>query len=341
MPNNFFSDEYGDLEDYFITDYTLIDQYIGDTLWTWGINNSGQLGVNNTTTKSTPVTTLLGGTNWKSIACGNGHTVALKTDGSLWTWGRNNFGQLGVNNINGRTTPVTTLLGGNNWKSIACGGFHTIALKTDGSLWTWGYNAYGQLGVNNTTSRSTPVTTLLGGNNWKSIAGGFYHTIALKTDGSLWTWGRNSYGQLGVNNTTSRSTPVTTLLGGNNWKSIAGGDFHIIALKTDGSLWTWGNNFSGQLGVNNTTDRSTPVTTLLGGNNWKSIACGGYHTVALKTDGSLWTWGNNSSGQLGVNNTTSRSTPVTTLLGGNNWKSIAGGFYHTVALTAGQAADFS
>jgi alpha-tubulin suppressor-like RCC1 family protein len=332
MPNNFFSDEYGDLEDYFITDYTLIDQYIGDTLWTWGINNSGQLGVNNTTTKSTPVTTLLGGTNWKSIACGNGHTVALKTDGSLWTWGRNNFGQLGVNNINGRTTPVTTLLGGNNWKSIACGGFHTIALKTDGSLWTWGYNAYGQLGVNNTTSRFTPVTTLLGGTNWKSIAGGGFHTIALKTDGSLWTWGRNSYGQLGVNNTTSRSTPVTTLLGGNNWKSIAGGNSHTVALKTDGSLWTWGRNSYGQLGVNDTTNRLTPVTTLLGGTNWKSIAGGDFHIIALKTDGSLWTWGNNFSGQLGVNNTTDRSTPVTTLLGGNNWKSIAGGFYHTIAL---------
>jgi alpha-tubulin suppressor-like RCC1 family protein len=332
MPNQFLSDQFGDIEDYFITDYKLIDQYIGDTLWSWGYNNNGQLGVNDTTFRSTPVTTLLGGNNWKSIAGGGVHTVALKTDGTLWTWGYNNFGPLGVNDTTHRSTPVTTLLGGNNWKSIAGGGFHTIALKTDGTLWSWGRNTYGALGVNDTTHRSTPVTTLLGGTNWKSIAGGYYHTVALKTDGTLWTWGYNNNGQLGVNDTTTRSTPVTTLLGGTNWKSIAGGLYYTVALKTDGTLWTWGSNNFGPLGVNDTTFRSTPVTTLLGGNNWKSIDCGSYHTIALKTDGTLWSWGLNTSVQLGVNDTTNRSTPVTTLLGGNNWKSIAGGGVHTVAL---------
>ncbi len=301
-------------------------------LWTWGRNNSGQLGINDTTNRSTPVTTLLGGTNWKSIAGGGNHTIALKTDGTLWSWGSNSFGQLGVNDTTRRSTPVTTLLGGNNWKSIAGGGSHTIALKTDGTLWSWGNNFFGQLGVNDTTSRSTPVTTLLGGNNWKSIACGNDHTIALKTDGTLWSWGLSASGQLGVNDTTVRSTPVTTLLGGTNWKSIAGGNTHTIALKTDGTLWVWGLSASGQLGVNDTTSRNTPVTTLLGGNNWKSIAGGGSHTIALKTDGTLWAWGSNTSGQLGVNDTTSRNTPVTTLLGGNNWKSIAGGGYHTIAI---------
>jgi alpha-tubulin suppressor-like RCC1 family protein len=342
MPNNFFSDEFGDLEDYFITDYTLIDQYIGDTLWSWGFNGDGQLGVNNTPSRSTPVTTLLGGNNWKSIAGGNAHTIALKTDGTLWSWGFNGDGQLGVNNTTSRSTPVTTLLGGTNWKSIACGQYHTIALKTDGTLWTWGRNNFGQLGVNDSRTRSTPVTTLLGGTNWKSIAGGGNvagslpfrggHTIALKTDGTLWSWGRNSYGALGVNDTTSRSTPVTTLLGGNNWKSISGGGYHTLALKTDGSLWSWGDNRSGQLGINDTTIRSTPVTTLLGGTNWKSIACGQYHTIALKTDGTLWSWSRNANGELGINDTTNRITPVTTLIGGTNWKSIAGGGYHTVAI---------
>jgi alpha-tubulin suppressor-like RCC1 family protein len=392
MPNQFTSSVYGDLETYFLTDYALLDQYIGDTLWTWGRNSFGQLGVNNTTSRSTPVTTLLGGTNWKSIAGGDGHTVAIKTDGSLWSWGRNNFGQLGVNNTTSRSTPVTTLLGGTNWKSIAsgyahtvalktdgtlwtwgrndlgqlgvnnttsrstpvttllggtnwksiaCGFYHTTALKTDGTLWTWGYNSFGQLGVNDTTYRSTPVTTLLGGTNWKSIASGYAHTVALKTDGTLWTWGRNDYGRLGINDTTSRSTPITTILGGTNWKSIAGGYGHTVAIKTDGTLWTWGYNFPGQLGINDMIPRSTPVTTLLGGTYWKSIACGFYHTTALKTDGTLWTWGRNYLGQLGVNDTTDRITPVTTLLGTTNWKSIACGGDHTIALTAGQSVDFS
>jgi len=328
----FLSDEFGDIEDYFITDYQLIDQYIGDTLWTWGNNTYGQLGVNDTTNRNTPVTTLLGGTNWKSVASGIRHTVALKTDGSLWTWGDNDFGQLGVNTTTRRTTPVTTLLGGTNWKSVASGTFYTVAIKTDGTLWTWGRNSLGELGVNNTTDRSTPVTTLLGGNNWKSVDCGDQHTAAIKTDGTLWTWGDNSFGQLGVNNSINRSTPVTTLLGGNNWKSVSGGNFHTTSIKTDGTLWTWGDNSNGQLGVNDTTRRSTPVTTLLGGTNWKSVASGSNHTTALKTDGTLWSWGLNNFGQLGVNDTTNRNTPVTTLLGGTNWKSVVGGGNRTVAL---------
>ena len=157
-------------------------------------------------------------------------------------------------------------------------------LSVTPSLWSWGYNVNGQLGVNNTTNRSTPVTTLLGGTNWKSIDGGQYHTIALKTDGTLWIWGNNDYGALGANDPTTRRTPVTTLLGGNNWKSIAGGQYHTIALKTDGTLWSWGANNYGALGVNDTrTGIFTPVTTLLGGTNWTSIAGGGFHTIAIQS----------------------------------------------------------
>jgi alpha-tubulin suppressor-like RCC1 family protein len=302
------------------------------TLWSWGSNSYGALGVNDITNRYTPVTTLLGGTNWKSVAGGQYHTIALKTDGTLWSWGVNNNGQLGVNDTTHRSTPVTTLLGGTNWKSVAGGQYHTIALKTDGTLWSWGYNPYGTLGVNDNTNRSTPVTTLLGGTNWKSVAAGNYQTIAIKTDGTLWSWGYNAFGILGVNNTAHRSTPVTTLLGGTNWKSVAGGNNHTIALKTDGTLWSWGLNNNGQLGVNDTTQRNTPVTTLLGGTNWKSVAAASYHNIAIKTDGTLWSWGYNPYGQLGVNDTTSRSTPVTTLLGGTNWKSVAGGQYHTIAI---------
>jgi len=301
-------------------------------LWVWGRNNNGQLGVNNTTIRSTPVTTILGETNWKSVSCREGNTAAIKTDGTLWTWGLNSNGQLGVNNTASRLTPVTTILGGTNWKSVACGGYHIVAIKTDGTLWNWGSNLFGQLGVNDITSRSTPVTTILGGTNWKSVAGGLYHTAAIKTDGTLWNWGFNSYGQLGVNDTPTRSTPVTTILGGTNWKSVSCREGNTAAIKTDGTLWTWGRNDRGQLGVNDNIARSTPVTTILGGTNWKSVSCGGYHTSAIKTDGTLWLWGFNNNGQLGVNNTIFRSTPVTTILGGTNWKSVDCGGGNTAAI---------
>ena len=153
------------------------------------------------------------------------------------------------------------------------------------SLFTWGWNgAPGQLGDNTTTTRSIPVTTFAGGTTWKSVACGGYATAAIKTDGSLWVWGGNSNGQLGINNTTSKSTPVTTFSGGNNWKQVACGRFHTAAVKTDGTLWCWGRNNEGQLGDNTTTQRNIPVTTFAGGNNWKSVTCGYNHTAAIKTD---------------------------------------------------------
>ena len=197
--------------------------------------------------------------------------------GNLWTWGRNDFGQLGINasgTTTNRTTPVTTFTGGANWRTISGGADHYAGIKDDGTLWIWGLNAYGQLGVNDTTNRPTPVTTFAGGTNWKQVHCGGNHSAAVKTDGTLWTWGRNAYGGLGINNTTNRPTPVTTFAGGNNWKQVDCGYRHSGAVKTDGTLWTWGNNVYGQLGINNTTQRNSPVTTFAGGNNWKGIALG-------------------------------------------------------------------
>jgi len=339
MPNQFLSDEFGDIEDYFVTDYWLIDQFVGDTLWVWSTNFQGQLGTNDTTNKLTPVTTFAGGNNWKQVSA-NGHTAAIKTDGTLWMWGPPSLGKLGTNDTTPtRSTPVTTFVGGTNWKQVSCGGNHTAAIKTDGTLWTWGWNQYGDLGINNTAQRSIPVTTFAGGNNWKQVSAGQSgngHTAAIKTDGSLWVWGYNAEGQLGINITNSRnSIPVTTFAGGNNWKQVSCGLDYTAAVKTDGSLWTWGGNNSGQLGTNDTARRTTPVTTFAGGTTWKSVFAGGGITAAIKTDGSLWTWGGNGSGELGNNTTITSSTPVTTFAGGNNWKQVSIGYVMTAIKTDG------
>jgi alpha-tubulin suppressor-like RCC1 family protein len=330
MPNQFTSPE-GDLENYFVTEYWLIDQYIGDELWVWGLGTSGHLGTNDVTNRSTPVTTFAGGTNWKQVSSGAFHTAAIKTDGTLWTWGLGIFGHLGTNDTTQRNTPVTTFAGGTNWKQVSSGAIHTAAIKTDGTLWTWGSGVDGQLGTNDTTQRNTPVTTFAGGTNWKQVGSGVFHTAAIKTDGTLWTWGYGIDGQLGTNDTTARSTPVTTFAGGSSWKQVSGGFTHTAAIKTDGTLWTWGYGIDGQLGTNDTTQRNTPVTTFAGGSSWKQVSSGGAHTAAIKTDGTLWTWGQGTSGQLGNNDTTNRSTPVTTFAGGTNWKQVSGGS-HTAAI---------
>jgi alpha-tubulin suppressor-like RCC1 family protein len=315
------------------------DAFRQGNLFTWGAGSSGALGDNTSILKSTPVTTSAGGANWKQISAGNVCISAIKTDGTLWTWGGNNpTGQLGDNTIISRSTPVTTFAGGTNWKQVSCGYFHTAAIKTDGTLWTWGSGNNGKLGTNNVIGRSTPVTTFAGGTNWKQVSGGRDHTAAIKTDGTLWVWGANTFGALGIGNvTTPICTPVTTFLGGSNWKQVSvGGDAtttgHTAAIKTDGTLWAWGGNGNGQLGNNNTSGRCTPVTTFAGGTNWKQVATGDSFTSATKTDGTLWTWGDNANGQLGIDNAVDRSTPVTTFAGGTNWKQVDCGYNHTAAI---------
>ncbi len=277
--------------------------------------------------------TIAGGTDWQSVSCGGSHTGAIKTDGTLWMWGYNYYGQLSTNDKVHRSSPVQTIASGTDWQSVSCGGSHTGAIKTDGTLWMWGYNIYGQLSTGDAVYKSSPVQTITGGTNWKSVSCGNYHTSGIKTDGTLWMWGYNIYGQLSTNDKVHRSSPVQTILGGTNWKSVSCGGSHTGAIKTDGTLWLWGYNSSGQLGTNNTTSYSSPVQTITGGTNWKSVSCGNYYTSGIKTDGTLWLWGDNIDGQLGTNDIVHRSSPVQTVTGGTNWKSVSCGGSHTGALT--------
>jgi alpha-tubulin suppressor-like RCC1 family protein len=295
------------------------------TLWLWGANNMGQLGTNNTTTQSSPVQTITTGTNWRYVACGYRYTCATKTDGSLWLWGDNAYGKLGTNNITGRSSPVQTVTTGTNWKQVSCGTYHTAAVKFDGTLWTWGYNGTGQLGDNTLVSKSSPVQTVATGTNWKQVACGYNHIAAIKTDGSLWTCGYGYRGQLGNNINWNYSSPIQTVTTGNNWKQVSAYEHTTTAIKTDGTLWLWGNNDTGQLGDNTTTTRSSPVQTIMAGNNWKQVACGYHHTAFLRNDGTVWLSGKNNFGQLGDNTITNKSSPVQTIATGNNWKQVACG----------------
>ena len=394
MPGQFFSPE-GDLEEYFITNHWLIDQYIGDELYVWGSNESLNLGtIGIGTVRSTPTQTSAGGTNWVQVSCGgedavtrNYVTAAIKTDGTLWTWGRTG---VGINRAFGSefsSTPVTTFAGGTNWKQLSVGTNTVMAIKTDGTLWGWGVNSDIQLGNNvdpgGSPSILTPITTFAGGSNWRSVACCETSSMAIKTDGTLWGWGANGSGQLGTNDALRRSTPVTTFIGGNDWKQISVTDGFSTAIKTDSTLWTWGGNslmvgdllgsrqfprkiagtnwkqvsveFSsvaaikedgtlwvwgrnelGQLGINNVTSRSTPVTTFAGGTNWKQVSCGGRNMVAIKTNGTLWVWGENTLKALGNFTATGiRSTPITTFAGGTNWKQADSSLFYMAAITSG------
>jgi len=317
-----------DFEDY----YVRADYFRSGNLWVWGYGPYGQLGDNTTVSKSSPVQTVAWGSNWKQIFCPHLHTIATKTDGTLWSFGNNSYGQMGDNTIVWKSSPVQTIAFGTNWKQISGGYSHTVAIKTDGTLWGWGYNGYGLLGDNTIIKKSSPVQTTAYGNNWKQVSGASTTTACIKTDGTLWMWGGNSSGQLGDNTTVSKSSPVQTISFGTNWKQVACANSYTTAIKTDGTLWTWGDNGFGQLGDNTIVSKSSPIQTITFGTNWKSVACGYYHTAAVKNDGTLWCWGHNSYGQGANNTTTHRSSPVQTIAYGKNWKQATCMYYNTACI---------
>jgi alpha-tubulin suppressor-like RCC1 family protein len=328
------------------------------TLWTWGLNQVyGALGDGTTSPaiKSSPGTTAGGGTNWKQVSMGKFVSAAVKTDGTLWTWGNGSFGGLGDGTNNNRSSPGTTAGGGTNWKQVSAGFRMMAAVKTDGTLWTWGFNSGSIVGSGNTFDtyggalgagsfaatygRSSPGTTSGGGTNWKSVSVASTRqntesnaVAAIKTDGTLWTWGNNEARNLGDGTQNRRSSPGTTAGGGTTWKDVSLGGYGCGAIKTDGTLWMWGLNSFGDVGDGTVTARASPVTTVGGGTNWKSVSVGGYVSAGIKTDGTLWTWGAGSYGGLGDGTTTSRRSPGTTVGGGTNWKSVEGGYYAAFAI---------
>jgi len=262
------------------------------------------------------------------IAAGDSYSVVLKSDGTVWTFGYNGFGQLGDGTETDKTTPIQVkdLTG---VTAIAAGGNHTVALKSDGTVWTFGYNYYGQLGAGKImTIKTTPVQV------WNltevtAIAAGGNHTVALKSDGTVWTFGCNVAGELGDGTTTSKSSPVQVKdLAGVT--AIAAGRAHTVALKSDGTVWTFGYNWAGQLGNGGTASTSTTVQ-VKNLTEVTAIAAGYYHTVALKSDGTVRTFGNNAYGQLGNGGTTNKSTPVQ-VKNLTEVTAIAAGRGHTVAL---------
>jgi alpha-tubulin suppressor-like RCC1 family protein len=305
--------------------YMRFDVFATGRLWCWGKNSSGQLGDNSITHRSSPVQTVAYGGNWKEISSGRDFTVAIKDDGTLWTWGENASGQLADNTNTDRSSPIQTVSAGATWKTCSAGNYHAAAVKTDGSLWLWGLNSNGELGDNTIVHRSSPVQTVGAAYTWLQVSCGNAFTAALKTDGTLWAWGSGSSGVLGNNAVTQRSSPVQTIAFGTTWRYVSAGLDHTIALKTDNSLWCWGSNALGQLGDNTITSRSSPVQTITYATNWKNAHSGYSNTFAVKTDGTLWVWGRNGNGQLGDNSITHRSSPVQTISFGNNWRNVNGG----------------
>ena len=283
---------------------------------------------------SIPTLPLVGEQRPVSIAAGDGHSLAIKTNGTLWAWGLNSSGQLGNGDEEYNSQPSPVPVGEEtDWTSVASGASHSLALRGDGcTLWAWGRNDYGQLG-NNTTDDSASPIQIGDGTDWLAVDGGIRHSLALKRDGTLWAWGENLYGQLGDGSGSNQLVPKKIgTVDDHHWVAIAAGGFHSLGLKDDGTLWAWGWNQNGQLGVDSTSNLPTP-NQVGSDTDWVAISAGYRHTLALKSDGSLWACGDLSDGRLGlgVGLTPPVDTPVEVV--GDDWVSAAAGSFHSLGLT--------
>jgi alpha-tubulin suppressor-like RCC1 family protein len=284
---------------------------------------------------------------WQSVAAGSCHTIALSNSGTIWGWGRNDWFQLGLGDVDNRAV-LNLITTEADWIAIRAGGFHCLGIKSNpdgsvGTLWAWGGNEYGQLGLGDTSFDGDVPYQVGSDSDWSTeITGGEYFTVALKTNGTMWSWGDNSLGQLGLGDTNDRNSParIETFSG---WANVSSGSdsSHAIALRTDGTLWSWGYNAYGQLGLGDANNRNTP-SQIGTDSNWSKIAEGGFSSYALKTNPAnpsggeiLWAWGDNSYGQLGDGSKTQRTTPKQVGTA-SDWFTIASGRFSVIALKTNQ-----
>lgn len=295
------------------------------TFWAWGYNGYGQLGDGTTVNKLAPVQINLS-PDWE-IAAGENHSLAIK-NGTLWAWGQNTYGQLGNGTTTSETTPVQ-IGTDTDWARVIAGNHSSYAIKNNGTLWAWGNNGAGRLGDGTIINRNTPVQ-ITTATNWKKVVAGNGHVLAVKTDGTLWAWGSNNDGRLGVGLSIINLTVPTQVGTSTDWIDVSANGTHSLAIKSNHTLWAWGDNYYGQLGDGTSTDKSTP-TQIGTDTNWENIMAGYYHSLAKKSDNTLWASGANLGGELGIGTTTNQST-FTQIGNDTNWTIFAAGNGYSAAL---------
>jgi alpha-tubulin suppressor-like RCC1 family protein len=305
--------------------YMVKDGYV----YSWGRNREGQLGDGTFTDRTTPAVVSIP-SYISSVSSGEAHVLALDVTGEVFSWGKNYYGELGNNNGGYGTeqnSPVQVLtedpispgsyINLDDIVQVAAGGSFSMALNSSGSVYVWGQNNYGQLGTGNTTNLGV-ATKLASFTNVAFIAAGEYHAIAVKKDGSVYSWGLNSSGQLGNTNTRNVSSPaLVSTLSGYFIKKVDCGNAHSIAVDSKGNVWTWGNNSNGQLGDGLLVNKATPFKISSASfNDIVDVNAGQYFSGALKSDGTYYSWGLNSNGELGFNSTpdTVVKTPTSIVL---------------------------
>ena len=302
------------------------------TAWAWGSNGNGRLGDNTTIVRSSPVSIVGGFTDWTQVSAGFQHGLGLRSNGTAWSWGLNSNGQLGDNTTVTKSSPVSIVGGFTDWIQVSAGSTHNLGLRENGTAWAWGSNFAGKLGNNSTIQRSSPVLVAGGFTDWTQVSGGSRSSGGVRSDGTAWAWGGGGYGNLGNNLPGNVSSPVLVVGGFTDWVQVSVGDRHMLGLRANGTAWAWGFGSQGRLGDNTTVNKSSPVSVVGGFTDWIRVSGSSNHSSAVRLDGTAWTWGVNSSGQLGDNTGVNKSSPVSIVGGYTDWTQVSAGGYHSLGV---------
>jgi alpha-tubulin suppressor-like RCC1 family protein len=310
------------------------------TIWAWGGNAVGQLGDNTITNRSSPVSVVGDFTDWISTSAGGNHSLALRANGTLWAWGNNANGQIGDNTpVFSKLSPVSVVGNFTDWIQASAGSLHSLGLRANGTLWAWGANKLttisidGRLGDNTTVDRSSPVSVVGGFSDWVQASAGGYHSLGVRANGTLWAWGAGGNGRLGQNAVTNRSSPISVIGGFTDWVQADAGSLHSLGVRANGSLWAWGNNGQGRLGDNTTANKSSPVSVVGGITDWVQASSGHDHSLGVRANGILRSWGNNSSFQLGQSRSSSETSPDSVNGNLTTWISASAGNSTSLGIT--------
>jgi alpha-tubulin suppressor-like RCC1 family protein len=250
---------------------------------------NGQLLIGNTTGNTLTKATITGGTDITITNSTGSITIDyVPPDVNLiYSWGENSCATLGDNTTTNRFSPVSVVGGFTNWCQVSAGDKHLLGVRTNGTLYAWGRNYCGKLGDNTTADKSSPVSVVGGFTDWCQVSGGYYHSLAVRQNGTAWGWGCNNCGQLGDNTTVAKSSPVSVIGGFTNWCQVSGGYRHSAGVRQSGTAWGWGNNTYGQLGNGTTENRSSPVSVVGGFTDWCQISAAskaiGRSTLAVRS----------------------------------------------------------
>lgn len=266
---------------------------------------------------------------YKDCSIGDKHSIAITTEGYLYSWGANDYGQLGLGSTVQNYLRPQKIGTDSNWSRVFANGNQSFALKTDGTLWCWGDNQNKQLGSGSSLYESVPVK-VNNDTDWALVAPGFNYTLAIKTNGTLWAWGTNDFGQLGIGNNQITPTPIQVGTE-TDWKFIAAGTTHAMAIKTNGTLWAWGDNSVNAFGNGNTMSSLQPIQ--VGTDTWKTVSAGNLFSMGIKTDGTLWGTGKNNYGQCGNQNALILWT-FFQIGTNNNWNDVKSCDNHSIANTS-------